>query len=219
MKKLALLIVLIALGAACHGMRHGVSGSGKLLTEKRNVGSFNSISTEGAFDIEVVCQKPQDVEISGDDNILPLVTTEVSNNVLHVRNLRNYSTSQPLTLKISTPDLVGIHSSGAGTIEISGLKNDRFEIDVNGAPTIKASGETKALKIDTNGAGTVDTYKLRAARVEVESKGVSGVEVYAAEQLDVTVSGPSHVTYRGNPVVNKTVHGPGSVEKKESEGS
>lgn len=219
MKKLGLLIVLLTLGAACHGIHHGVSGSGKLVQEKRNVGSFNSISTEGAFDIEVVCQKPQDVEISGDDNILPLVTTEVSNNVLHVRNLRNYSTSQPLTLRISTPDLVGIHSSGAGTIEVSGLKNDRFEIDVNGAPTIKASGETKALKIDTNGAGKVDTYKLRAARVEVESKGVSGVEVYAAEQLDVTVSGPSHVTYRGNPVVNKTVHGPGSVEKKESEGS
>jgi len=200
-------------------MHHGVSGSGKLVKEKRNVGSFNSISTEGAFDIEVVCQKPQDVDISGDDNILPLVTTEVSNNVLHVRSLRDYSTSQRLTLRISTPDLVRIQSSGAGTIEVSGLKNDRFEIDVNGAPTIKASGETKALKIDTNGAGNVDTYKLRAARVEVESKGVSGVEVYAAEQLDVTVSGPSHVTYRGNPVVNKTVHGPGSVEKKESEGS
>lgn len=219
MKKFGLLIVLLTLGAACHGIRHGVSGSGKLLKETRNVGSFNSISTEGAFDIEVVCQKPQNVEISGDDNILPLVTTEVSNNVLHVRNLSNYSTSQPLTLRISTPELVGIHSSGAGTIEVSGLKNDRFEIDVNGAPTIKASGETKVLKIDTNGAGNVDTYKLRAARVEVESKGVSGVEVYAAEQLDVTVSGPSHVTYRGNPVVNKTVHGPGSVEKKESEGS
>ena len=219
MKKFALLLFLIALGAACHGIHHGVLGSGKLLKEKRNVDSFTSISTEGAFDIEVVCQKPQEVEISGDDNILPLVSTEVSNNVLHVRSLRNYSTSEPITLRISAPDLVGIHSSGAGTIEVSGLKNDRFEIDVNGAPTIKASGETKALKIDANGAGKIDTHKLRAARVEVDSKGVSGVEVYAAEQLDVTVSGPSHVIYRGNAVVNKTVHGPGSVEKKESEGS
>jgi len=218
-KKLGLLVVLIALGAACHGIHRGVLGSGKLLKEKRNVGSFNSISTEGAFDIEVVCQKPQEVEISGDDNILPLVSTEVSNNVLHIKILRNYSTSEPLTLRISAPDLVGIHSSGAGTIQVSGLKNDRFEIDVNGAPTIRASGETKALKIDANGAGKIDTHRLRAARVEVESNGVSGVEVYAAEQLDVTVSGPSHVIYRGNAVVNKTVHGPGSVEKKESEGS
>ena len=219
MKKFGLLLFLIALGVACHGIRHGVLGSGKLLKEKRNLGSFNSISTEGAFDIEVVCQKPQEVEVGGDDNILPLVSTEVSNNVLHVRNLRNYSTSEPLTLRISVLDLIAINSSGAGTIEVSGLNNDRFEIDVNGAPTIKASGETKALKIDANGAGNIDTHKLRAARVDVDSKGVSAVEVYAREQLDVTVSGPSHVTYRGNPVVNKTVQGPGSVEKRESEGS
>jgi hypothetical protein len=55
--------------------------------------------------------------------------------------------------------------------------------------------------------------------VVVDSNGVSKVEVYAAEQLDVTVSGPSHVIYEGDPVVKQTVHGPGSVEKKESDGS
>lgn len=219
MKKFVLLIAVIALAAGCRGIHHGVPGSGKLLKEKRNVASFNSISTEGAFDLELVCQKPQELEISGDDNILPLVSTEVSNNVLRVRNLRNYSTSQPLTLRISVPDLVRIDSSGAGTIEVSGIKNDKFEINVSGAPTIRASGETRALAIDASGAAKIDLHKLRAARVEVDSKGVSAVEVYAAEQLDVTVSGPSHVIYRGNPVVNKTVNGPGSVEKKESEGS
>lgn len=219
MKEFVLLIVLITLGTGCHAIHHGVPGSGKLLKEKRNVAPFTSISTEGAFEIEVVSQKPQEVEISGDDNILPLVSTEVFNNVLHVRNLRSYSASQPVTLRIFVPDLAGVSLAGAGTLEVSGLKNDKFEIDVNGAPTIRASGETKALKIDASGAAKIDTHKLRAARVEVDSKGVSGVEVYAAEQLDVTVSGPSQVVYTGNAVVNKTVHGPGSVEKKESGGA
>jgi hypothetical protein len=218
-KKLVLLIILIAIGAGCHVIHDGVPGSGKLKTEKRNVGSFSSISTEGAFDIDVVCQKSQDVEITGDDNILPLISIEVSNDVLHVKSLRSYSASEPVTLKISVPDLAGIYSAGAGTIEVSGLKNEKFEIDVKGAPTIEAAGETKSLKIDANGAAKIDTHRLRASRVEVESKGISGVEVYAAEQLDVTVSGPSHVIYHGGAVVNKTVHGPGSVEKKESEGS
>lgn len=218
MKKLALLIVLIVLGAGCH-LHHGVAGSGKRQKEKRSVGSFTSISTEGAFDVEVVCQKPQSLEIEGDDNVLPLVTTEVSNNILHIRNLRDYSVAEPITLKIWVPDLEGIYSAGAGTLEVSGLKNERFEIDANGAPKIKASGETKTLKIGAKGAGKIDAHKLHAARVEVDAKGVAKVEVYAAEQLDVTVSGPSKVIYQGNPVVNKTVHGPGSVEKKESEGS
>jgi len=219
MKRILHLTLLIALGAACHVIHDGVPGSGKLQKEKRNLGPFTSISTEGAFDIAVVCQKPQDLEIEGDDNILPLVSTEVSNNVLHIKNLRNYSTSSPVALKISVPDLMGIYSSGAGKLEVSGVKNDKFEIDINGAPTIRVSGETKALSVDAKGAAKIDTHKLRAARVEVDSKGVSTVEVYAAEQLDVTVSGPSHVIYRGDAVVNKTVNGPGSVEKKESEGS
>jgi hypothetical protein len=218
-KRILLLMVLISLVSGCHRIHSGIAGSGKLQKQKRDVGSFNSISTEGAFDLEIVCQKPQSLEIEGDDNVLPLVSTEVSNNVLHIKNLRGYSVSEPITLRISVPDLEGISASGAGKIEVSGVKNEKFVIDASGAPTIKAAGETKVLNVDASGAGKIDTHKLRAARVVVESKGVSKVEVYAAEQLDVTVSGPSNVIYEGDAVVNKTVNGPGSVEKKASGGS
>jgi hypothetical protein len=217
-KKLALLVVLISLAAGCH-LHHGTAGSGNIQKQKRVVGAFSSISIEGAFDIVIVCQKPQGLEIEGDGNVLPLITTDVSNNVLHIRNTRSYSTSDPITLKISVPDLEGISASGAGTIEISGMKNEKFAIKANGAPTIRASGETRSLNIDANGAAKIDTHKLRAAQVVVDSKGVAGVEVYAAQQLDVTVSGPSQVIYSGNAVVHKTVNGPGSVEKKETSGA
>lgn len=220
MKKLVMLVVLLSLFCSCHHtFDNGIAGSGTRQTQKRDVASFNSISTEGAFDIEVVCQKPLSLKIEGDDNILPLITTEVSNNVLHVRNLRNYSVQDPITLKISVPNLEGLSVSGAGKIVVSDVKNEKFEIDASGAPTIRVSGDTKVIDIDTSGAGKIDTHKLRAAQAVVESKGVSRVEVYAADQLDVTVSGPSHVIYEGDPVVKQTVHGPGSVKKKPSEGA
>jgi hypothetical protein len=219
-KNSLLIIILLALGTACHGRLHaGIGGSGNRIQQKRDVGSFTSIATEGDFEIAVACQKPQSLEIEGDDNILPLVSTEVSNNVLRVRNLRGYSVSQPISLKISVPDLTGVSASGAGSIVVTGVKNDKFEINANGAPSIRAAGETKSLTIDANGAGQLDVHKLRAANAQVDSKGVATVEVYASEQLDVTVSGPSSVLYHGSPVVKKTIHGPGQVEKKESEGS
>lgn len=212
-------MILVSLVSGCHRLHDEIPGSGKVQKQKREVGAFNSISTEGAFDLEIVCQKPQAVEVEGDDNILPLITTEVSNNVLHIRSLRGYSASQPINLKISLPNLEGVSASGAGNIEVSGIKNEKFVIDANGAPTIRAVGETGSLNIDANGAGEIDTHKLRAARVVIESKGVSKVEVYAAEQLDVNIFGPSHVVYEGNAVVNKNVNGPGSVEKKQSGGA
>ena len=223
MKKTVLpmsLLVLMALAAGCRlGVLDRVSGSGNRQRQKRDVASFNSISYNGEFEVDIVCQKPLELEVEGDDNILPLIGTEVSNNVLHIKSLRNYSVSEPIKLKISVPNLEGVVVNGAGRIEVSGVKNEKFEIDAKGGPTIRVSGETKLVNIDTKGAGKIDTHKLRASKAIVDSKGVSKVDVQAVDQLDVTVSGPSHVSYEGNPVVNKTVNGPGSVEKKASGGS
>lgn len=219
MKKLMLLtalIVLTSMTACHHGMFNRVSGSGNRQKQKRDVALFNSISTDGAFEIAIVCQQPVSLEIEGDDNLLPLVGTEVSNNVLHIKSTSGYSASEPIKLKISVPLLESIAVNGAGSIEVSGVKNEKFEVQANGAPTIRVSGETKLVDIEMNGAGKTDTYKLRASRAIVEAKGVSNVEVRAVDHLEVTVSGPSHVTYEGDPVVNKTMHGPGSVEKKGS---
>jgi hypothetical protein len=218
-KKIILLMALVSLVAACHHGLNQVSGSGNRQRQKREVASFNSISTNGAFHIDVVAQKPVGLEIEGDDNVLPLISTEVSNNVLHIKSTQSYSVSEPIIIRITVPNLEGIASNGAGKFDVAGLNNEKFEIDLNGASAIKVSGETKLLNIDTNGAGKIDTNKLRATRVVVESKGVSKIEVYAADQLDVTVSGPSSVVYAGDPVVNKTVNGPGSVSKKASTGS
>jgi hypothetical protein len=219
-RQIFLMLALIFLFAGCHYQIHDeITGSGVRLKQKRDVPSFTSIAMEGAFDIDVVCQKPQSVEVEGDDNLLPLVTTEVSNNVLHIRSNRSYSVNDPIKITISLPNLEGVSASGAGKLDITGIKNEKFELDANGATAIRLSGETKFVDIDSNGAGKIDAHKLRAARGVVEAKGVARVNVNVTEQLEVTVSGPSHVTYEGDPVLNKTIHGPGSVEKKEVEGS
>jgi Putative auto-transporter adhesin, head GIN domain len=221
MRKLALLFLLLPLLAAgCHhGMRAEVKGSGKRVVQKREISPFTSISTEGAFEIEVTCQKDPSLEVEGDDNVLEFITAEVSGNVLRLKSSKSFSTGEPVQFKITVPNLEGLTVSGAGRIDIKGMKNDKFEIDSNGAPNIVVSGTTKTVDIDSNGAGRIDTQNLHASRAVVESKGVSRIDLDVSEQLDITVSGPSTVTYRGDPVVNKTVNGPGKVEKRVSEGA
>jgi hypothetical protein len=77
-KKFVLLLALVMLVTACGRIHHDVAGSGIRQKQKREVPAFTSINTSGSFDIEVVCQKFQSLEVEGDDNILPLVRTEVS---------------------------------------------------------------------------------------------------------------------------------------------
>ena len=220
MRKLSLILLLTVLAAGCHhGMLSDIKGSGKRETEKRQIAAFTSITTEGAFNIEVTCQKDQGLEVEADDNVLEYISTEVSNNVLRLKNTKGYSVNEPVKIKISVPNLEGLSVSGAGTIQIKGMNNEKFEIDSNGAPSIAVSGTTKLIDINTNGAGKIDTHNLRASRGVVESNGVSRVDLYVADQLDVTVSGPSSVFYQGDPVVKKNVNGPGKVEKRGSEGA
>ena len=221
MRKLALLFLLLPLLAAgCHHSRRAeVKGSGNRVVQKREISPFTSISTEGAFEIEVTCQKDPSLEVDGDDNVLEFVTAEVRGNTLRLKSSKSYSTNEPVRFKITVPNLEGLTVSGAGRIDIKDMKNDKFEIDSNGAPNIIVAGSTKTVDINSNGAGKIDTHNLRASRAVVDSKGVSRIDLDVVDQLDVTVSGPSSVTYSGDPVVNKTVNGPGKVEKRSSEGA
>lgn len=226
MKKLLSLLVLSLFAllplftAGCHRARRAeIQGSGKRVTEKRNIASFTSIQTDGAFNIEVVCQKDLGLEVEGDDNVVPYVSSEVSNNVLRLGATKGYATNDPIVVRITVPNLEAILANGAGDIRISGVSNDKLQISSDGAPNISASGSTKMIGIDSNGAAKIDTHNLRAAHAIVDSKGASKVDLGVSDRLDVTVSGPSHVTYRGDPVVNKTVLGPGKVEKRSNQGA
>ncbi|HEY2962206.1 MAG TPA: head GIN domain-containing protein [Pyrinomonadaceae bacterium] len=221
MKKLLVLFVLLpVLFAGCHhGMLSEVKGSGKRQTETRQVAPFTSIEADGAFDIEVICGKNLSLEVEADDNVLPLVSTEVSGSKLELKPTRGYSVSDAPKIKITVPNIDAFSTNGAGKVQISGVNNEKLQLYANGAPQINVSGSTKMIGVDTNGAAKIDTHNLRADHAVVDSKGVSKVDLGVSNQLDVTVSGPSHVTYKGDPVVNKTIHGPGKVEKRADEGA
>ena len=196
----------------------GVHGSGVRKTEKRDLASFTSIETIGAFEVEVNCQKPANFEIEADDNILPLVQTEVRGGVLHVSTTKSYSSSGGIVLRITVPDLESMKSTGAGKVHVSDVKNDNFEIQSTGATEMVVSGQSKSVKIGSTGAGKIDAHNLRATNAEVNVTGAAGVEVYATDELDVTVSGAGRVIYSGNPKITKHILGAGEVTKKQESG-
>jgi hypothetical protein len=201
--------------SACHH-RKGVQGSGVRKTEKRDLGAFKSIETNGAFEVQVTCQQSPSFEIEGDDNILPLITTQVRDGVLNISNDTGYRTAKGIIVRIGTPDVESVTSHGAGNIHITDIKNERLAISTTGAANIKAAGQTQFVSISSTGAGKIDADKLHAERAKVTVTGAAIVEVYANQRLDATVSGVGQVTYAGSPgVVNRSVSGVGRVTKKE----
>jgi hypothetical protein len=214
MKTKTLLLVIAAFGFLLTGCKfeRGLAGSGVRKTEKRDVKSFSAIDTTGSYTIDVTCQKPAGVEVDADDNILPLIKTEVRDGILFVSNDQPYHSSKTVTLRITVPDLNSVANHGAGQIKIVDANSSDLKIDSTGAASVEAAGTAKSIQISSTGAGEIDTSKLHAEKAKVEVSGAASVDVYASEQLDVNVSGAGNVNYSGNPkTVNKHVSGIGSV--------
>lgn len=191
-----------------------VTGSGKIVSEQRSVPPFTAISTSGALNVEVTCQKEQSLELEADDNLLPLVKTEVRDGTLHVRNEKDYSSGKSIRVRITVPDVAALTSSGAGEFTLADVRNERLEIENSGAATVRAAGETKTLRVELNGATRLQAGNLKAEDVTVEMSGAGSADVYATSELTANISGVGKVTYSGDPkVVNKNVSGFGSITK------
>jgi hypothetical protein len=191
------------------------TGSGKMKVEKRDVPSFHAIELSGAYDVEVVAQKEQSLEIEADDNLLPLIKSEVHDGVLEINNEKSFNTRNKIRLRISVPTLNSINTSGASDIVVTGVRSDRFGIETSGAGSVKVSGEAQMVEIESSGAGNVDTKDLRAPRVKINSSGAATADVYASEELTASVSGAGNVNYYGDPkVVHEDTSGAGELTKK-----
>jgi len=193
----------------------GVSGSGNTASEKRDVADFQAIDVGGVFQVEVTAQKDFDVEIEADDNLLPLIKTEVRGGVLRLETEKRISTGNPIRVRISAPDIQNLEVSGASKVSLTNLSNENLEIDSSGASKITVAGETANLIIDVSGASKIDAENLKTENASIDASGASSVSVYATNELKTDVSGASSVIYQGSPknFVKKT-SGASSVRQK-----
>ena len=216
MKGKTQILILVALALAFGGCKfqRGLAGSGVRKSEKRELKPFNAIDTTGAYEVHITCQKPVSFEIEADDNILPIIKTEVRDGILVVNSDERYHSGRAIVLRITLPELTAVTSRGAGDVTIADVNGDDLKIESLGAASVKAAGKVKTAVISSTGAGDIYATKLQAVSAKVNVTGAATVNVFASEQLDVSVAGVGSVNYSGNPkTVNKNVGGFGSVNK------
>lgn len=190
-----------------------VKGSGRLVTEARDVRDFNGIDVGGVFNVEIVAQKDFFVEVEADDNLVPLIKTEVRDGVLHIEAEKRISSGNGLKIRISAPDINRIDASGVSRVDLKDSKNEEMRIDVSGASKITINGETSRLFVDVSGASKVFAGGLKTEDANVEASGASAVETFATGNLQAKASGASRVKYTGNPTsVEKKSRGASSIE-------
>lgn len=199
--------------AGCQWRGGGERGSGVAKTEVREVAPFSKVALEGSLRAEITAGAAQHVELSGDDNLVPLMRTEVEGQQLRIAPKRSIRPKLEMVAVIATPTLAAVSASGSTVIALRGVDSDAFDLTTSGSSKVTASGTAGRLAIHVSGSGFVDTRELHAKNVEVRISGSGEVEVYATDVLDVTISGSGRVRYAGSPRdVHKSISGSGSIE-------
>ncbi len=238
MKKATTLIVAILCITTINAQKR-IKGNGYIVTIERTTNDYDGISASGFYDVELIDGTEGKITLTGEENILDYIETEVKGGTLVIKSKDNKnlipSKGEGVFITIPVDEIDAIRLSGSGNfvgkktlntkdmdIRVSGAKNIDLTIDAtdisvetSGSSNIALKGKSKELWIRSSGSSNVKAYGLEVEEATLELSGSSNVELMVNESLNSRVSGSGNIHYRGNPEkVRNQISGSGTVSKE-----
>ena len=221
MKKFIILSITFLLIAcnACIVQMNGsgvtIKGSGTIIKENRELMDFYTVEIVGSVDVDIVSGDSFSCNVEGDDNLVPIVETAVSNNTLEISTEGSYSTKNPLIVYLTMPVLDKAKIIGSGDMTISDVTKDKVILTITGSGDITASGSVGILEAVVSGSGDLSLQNLQADHVNVTINGSGDAEVWANQSISAQINGSGDITYTGSPAkVDTQVNGSGDITKR-----
>ncbi|MEE4259739.1 MAG: head GIN domain-containing protein [Bacteroidales bacterium] len=211
-----------------------IVGNGDLTQETRVVGNFSHITANGAYNISFSQTSISQVDLFGDSNILPIISTNVSNGILNIGTNDDacYSTQNTIEITATAPQFEGITLEGAGKIEAHNITTDQLRFETNGAATINSSFTAEFVSLYINGsgdaqltgsagnsgfyiggAGSIQASTLIVDICTITTEGSGDIYIHVNNEMTVVINGSGNVYYTGDPDINSQINGTGQLIK------
>ncbi|MEK8180641.1 head GIN domain-containing protein [Flavobacterium buctense] len=236
-KVIAATLVALSITSCDHNINFGktISGSGKVITEKRNLANFDKVTVSSGLDCEVIYSDQSEVIVEADDNLVNGIKTNVENGTLEITSeYNNYNNVKSKKIIVRMPKIVSLESTSGSTLKSGNILNseditlksssgssleveveaDKVTLETSSGSEQKITG--KALKVFTasSSGSHLDANGLLANEVKAQSSSGSSTTVSAALLLDAKASSGSSITYLNSPKeVRKEESSGGSVSK------
>lgn len=216
------LLALVALGLAmtvtgCVGILGlgTTKGSGNVKTASRAVSGFTKVQLTGAGILNIAQTGTESLTISAEDNLLPLLTSDVSDGTLtlSVKQGQSITPTKPITYTLTVKQLNAINLSGAGAVNAVNITTDALTVSCSGAGATTISGSAQSQSVTISGSGSYNARDFKTTDSTVKISGFGSATITASQTLNATISGAGTVTYYGSPQVTQSVSGAGSVKQ------
>lgn len=190
-----LVVICVAALAACTtsgtNIIGGVAGSGNVQTETRDVSNFTAVELNTSGNLIIQQGENQALTIEAEDNLLPLLTSEIVDGrlLLGIKLGSSFSSTRPIIYRLTVENLEAITLNASGDIQASDLA-----VDGNLALTINGSGDM-----------TLGALKAAGATLNLSASGNLDAASLESEQATFTISGSGKVTIPNLTLTNLNV--------------
>lgn len=209
-----------------------ISGDNNLVTNTRNIGAYSEIKLMDSYDVECYNDTTYDIEVLGESNLLPYVSTEIYSDELQIKDFPNtcLRENSPISLKTYSPEMNAVTISGSGNIGLDAFTGNNLDLKISGSGSIAGTfyynkikgiisgsgdiefdGDTDYGTYEINGSGSIYADNCKHKYVTIDISGSGDVYVYCTHNLNVKISGSGSVYYTGNPQITSNISGSGSI--------
>ncbi len=214
-----------------------ITPSNKIISENRNASGFTSIDFSTFGKVNIVQGNVESLNISGPDNLLPEISTGVSNGTLTIKNKENFTVTSlnskdVLTFTIVAKDLSAITVSGLGDVQVEAFNSPSMDLTMSGAGNVvmnqltsgnlvvnlsglgglNLSGSATQATIDLSGAGSVNAPDLKIQSANIILSGLGNATLWVTGRLTGNISGAGSVSYYGSPQASTQASGLGQFK-------
>lgn len=218
--------------------KNTIKGNGHVITKQRSTSDYDQIKMAGFFDVELVHGTEGAIVITGEENLIPHIITEVSANMLTIKTEDGYnlkpSKRTGILVKVPFESLNEVSLTGSGDIQgeavirssnfkakLTGsgdmdlrLEAETVESLVVGSGDLELEGTTNKVVHKVTGSGDIDASELRAMDAEAIISGSGDIDLYSDGFLKIRIAGSGDVNYDGNPTKEDTkIAGSGEVSR------
>ncbi len=192
-----------------------IAGSGVLKVEERAVPAFTAIEQDNTGQIFITQGDTEKLTIESDDNVLPVLVSEVHNGVLRlsVETGKAYSGVKKLVYRITVRRLDRIDLRGTASANIKSVKGQRLAVFLSGTGGLTATGKVTELRLSVSGTSSVDAHGLFVERANVSLTGTGSARLAVNKEIDAKLSGTGSLSYSGRAHINSAITGTGAIAK------
>ena len=126
-------LLMLSAVSGCDGGVFGVRGSGDVITESRDVSGFSEIALFGSGKVRIDVNGTESLIIEAEDNIMPLLTSEVHDGRLELSVESSISPTSDVIYTVSAVGLEGVAVAGSGEVTAAGVAADSFDVEISGS--------------------------------------------------------------------------------------